>query len=103
VALQGRVAGLRAVELTITDRLSLDIELSKVQSAFAALEQVDLRALDRTLEDPLRRLGYRLDELELAVEDFRTTSRMREAARHVEGDSEVFADEVAAFAIRARC
>ena len=58
---------------------------------------------EEELETPLQRLFYRLGELELAVEDFRTNPRPRVAAPHVDTDSGTFADEVAAFRILARC
>jgi hypothetical protein len=101
--LQDRLAGLVEVELRLPNRVTLDIELGKVQSAFAELRRVDLGPLEAQLEDPLRRLGYRLIDLEIAVEDFRTTSRPRPAAAHVEEDSTAFGDAVAGFAILARC
>ncbi len=46
------------------------------------------------LETPLTRLGYRLDELELAVEDFRTNSRPQQAVTHVETDALTFGSEL---------
>ena len=51
----------------------------------------------------MTRLGYRLGELELAVEDFRTNPHPRKAVPHVEGDVQKVADELAAFVILSRC
>jgi hypothetical protein len=94
---------LRAVELRLTNRVALDIELGQLQFAVGELEAAELGAFEDDLELPLRRLGYRLDEVELAVEDFRTNSRPQRAVPHVEGDSETFANELAAFVLLARC
>lgn len=96
-------AALRAVELRLPNRVALDIELGKLQAAFLELGQADLGELEEPLEEPLTRLGYRLIELDLAVEDFRTDPRPRRAAAHVEEDAEAFADALAGFAILARC
>ena len=98
-----QLASLRAVELRLPNRVALDIELGKLQAAFGQLRQADLGRLEEQLETPLKRLGYRLGELELAVEDFRTNPRPRRAAPHVEGDSGILDDELAAFSILARC
>lgn len=98
-----RLAALRAVELRLPNRVALDIELAKLQAALSELRQVELGALEEQLESPLKRLGYRLAELELAVEDFRTNARPARAVPHVEGDAETFSNELAAFAILARC
>jgi hypothetical protein len=101
--IEERLAALRAVELRLPNRVALDIELAKLQAAFSELRQADLGALEEQLESPLKRLGYRLAELELAVEDFRTNSRPLRAVPHVEGDAETLSAELAAFAILARC
>jgi len=98
-----QLASLRAVELRLPNRVALDIELGKLQAAFGLLRQAELGRLEEQLETPLKRLGYRLGELELAVEDFRTNPRPRRAAPHVESDSGVLDDELAAFSILARC
>jgi hypothetical protein len=98
-----RTAALRAVELRLPNRVALDIELGKLQAAVAELTAVELGGLEERLEEPLTRLGYRLGEVELAVEDFRTNSRPQRAAPHVEADTQTFADELGAFAILARC
>jgi hypothetical protein len=98
-----RTAALRAVELRLPNRVALDIELGKLKAAVAELTAVELDTLEDRLEEPLTRLGYRLGELELAVEDFRTSSRPQRAAPHVETDAQTFADELGAFAILARC
>ena len=98
-----RLTSLQAVELRLPNRVALDIELTQLQSAFAELRQADLGTFEAQLESPLTRLGYRLAELELAVEDFHTNSRPARAAPHVEEDAETFAAELAAFAILARC
>ncbi len=102
-AVAERAAAVRAVELRLPNRVALDIELGKLQAVFAELEQTDLGSLEDRLESPLRRLGYRLGELELAVEDFRTNSRPQRAVEHVQTDAQTFSDEVSAFAILARC
>jgi len=98
-----RLAAFRAVELRLPNRVALDIELAKLQAAFSELRQADLGSLQEQLESPLKRLGYRLAEVELAVEDFRTNSRPQRAVPNVEGDAETFSNELAAFAILARC
>ncbi len=102
-AVQSRTAALRAVELRLPNRVALDIELGKLQAAFVELAQADLGPFAEQLEGPLTRLGYRLAEVELAVEDFRTNSRPQRAVTHVETDARTFADELASFAILARC
>jgi hypothetical protein len=98
-----QLAGLRAIELRLPNRVALDIELGKVQAAYNELRQADLGELEERLEDPLKRLGYRIDELKLAVEDFRTNPRPKRAAPHVETDSEVVSDAVSSFGILASC
>lgn len=98
-----RLAGLRAVELRLPNRVALDIELDKLQAAYVELESTDFGATEERLEGSLTRLGYRLGELELAVEDFRTNSRPRRAVPHVEEDAQKVADELAAFLILSRC
>ena len=103
LALVERVDELLEVPLRIQNRVSLDIELGKVQAAFAEVRRADLGELDSQLEDPLQRLGYRLIDLEIAVEDFRTNRRIRDAAAHVETDASAMDDAVAGFAILARC
>ena len=102
-AVESRIAALRAVELRLPNRVALDIELGKLQAAFVELAQADLGPFAEQLEGPLTRLGYRLGEVELAVEDFRTNSRPQRAVTHVETDARTFADELASFAILARC
>ena len=101
--IEQQLASLNAVELRLPNRVALEIELGKVQAAFSELRQTDLGELEEQLETPLTRLGYRIGELQLAVEDFRTNPRPRLAAPHVEEDASVVADAVAAFAILARC
>ncbi len=101
--LDTRLAGLTAIELRLPNRVALEIELGKVQAAFSELRQADLGELEPQLEDPLKRLGYRLVELELAIEDFRTNPRPRRAAPHVEEDGAKVTDALAVFAILARC
>jgi len=98
-----RMAGLQAVELRLANRVALDIELGKMQAAYSDLRQADLADLEERLEDPLTHLGYRIGELELAVEDFRTNPRPKRAAPHVEGDAAMVADAIASFGILARC
>ena len=98
-----RLAGLRAVELKLPNRVALDIELDKLQAAYVELETTDFGAAEERLDGSLTRLGYRLAELELAVEDFRTNPRPQRAAPHVEEDARKVADELAAFEILSRC
>jgi hypothetical protein len=102
-AVESRIAALRAVELRLPNRVALDIELGKLQAAFVELAQADLGPFAEQLEGPLTRLTYRLGEVELAVEDFRTNSRPQRAVTHVETDAQTFSEELAAFAILARC
>ncbi len=101
--MESRIAALRAVELRLPNRVALDIELGKLQAAFVELAQADLGPFAEQLEGPLTRLAYRLGEVELAVEDFRTNSRPQRAVTHVETDAQTFSEELAAFAILARC
>jgi hypothetical protein len=99
-----RLAALEAVELRLPNRVALDIELGKLQAAFTELRQADmLGPFEEQLETALTRLGHRLEELELAVEDFRTNSRPQQAVDHVETDATTFGSELSAFAILARC
>jgi predicted small lipoprotein YifL len=98
-----RLASLRTVELRLPNRVALEIELDKLQAAYGELEDTDLGDREDELERSLTRLGYRLGELDLAVEDFRTNTRPRRAAPHVEEDSQKVADELAAFVILSRC
>jgi hypothetical protein len=100
---QARLAALAALELRPTAEVTLDIELSRVQAGFSDMRQDALAARELDLEDSLRRLGYRLDDLALAVEDFRTTTRPREASRHVEIEATAFADALAGFQLQAGC
>ncbi|MBE0557119.1 MAG: hypothetical protein IH628_07795 [Proteobacteria bacterium] len=72
-------------------------------AVFLGSNRVILGDLEDRLEDPLKRLGYRIDELELAVEGFRTNSRPKRAEPHVEGDAAIVADSIASFGILARC
>ncbi len=98
-----RLAGLRAVELRLPNRVALSIEFDKLQAAYVELERADSGEAAERLGESLKRLGYRIDELQLAVEDFRTNSRPRRAVSNVEGDAQKVADELAAFAILSRC
>ena len=100
---QAGLARVQAVELRPTAKTSLDIEFGRVDSAFSQLRQTDLGDARLTLTSPRRRLHYRVEDLRLAVEDFRTTSRPREAAAHVEQESEILADALAGFSLLAGC
>jgi hypothetical protein len=102
-AVQERTEGLRGVELRLPNRVALDIELGKLEAAVDELSALDLGPLEDRLGEPLIRLGYRLGEVELAVEDFRTNPRPQRAVDHVERDGQTFADDVAAFARLAGC
>ena len=101
--METRLASLRSVELKLPNRVALDIELDKLMAAFGELEDVDLGEREDELERSMTRLRYGLRDLELAVEDFRTNTRPRRAAPHVETDSERVADELTAFTILSRC
>ena len=101
--LQEAIDGLRAVQLRLENRVTLDIELGKVRSAFDLLERAELGELEDALEDPLTQLGYRLIDVEIAVEDFRTNPRPRQAAPHVETDTAAFSDALAGITILSRC
>ncbi len=98
-----RLAGLQAVELRLPNRVALTIEFDKLKAAYVELERADSGDAEERLAGSLKRLGYRIDELELAVEDFRTNSRPRRAVSNVEGDAQKVADELAAFTILSRC
>ena len=98
-----RLASLRAVELKLPNRVALDIELEKLVAAYNELDDVDLGDRADELERSLTRLKYRLGDLDLAVEDFRTNPTPRKAAPHVESDAQRVADELAAFVVLSRC
>jgi hypothetical protein len=98
-----RLAELQTVELTLPNRTSLEVELDKLEAAYIELERVDLGQREDELEDSLKRLGYRMGEVKLAVEDFRTNPKPKRAAPHVEEDSQKVADELNAFVILSRC
>jgi hypothetical protein len=101
--MEERLSGLRSVELTLPNRTSLEIELDKLQAAHVELERVDLGDREDELQDSLKRLGYRMGELELAVEDFKTNPKPRRAVSHVEDDSQKVANELNAFVLLSRC
>lgn len=98
-----RLASLRAVELRLPNRVALEIELDKLRAAYDELDDTDLGAREDELERSLTRLGYRLGELNLAVEDFRTNTRPRRAVPSVEEEAQKVADELASFIILSRC
>ena len=101
--MEDRLASLRAIELKLPNRTTLEIELDKLQAAYNELVDVDLGVREDELERSLTRLGYRMGELELAVEDFRTNTRPRRAVPHVEEDVQKVADELTAFLVLSRC
>jgi hypothetical protein len=101
--MEDRLASLRAIELKLPNRTTLEIELDKLQAAYNELVDVDLGVREDELERSLTRLGYRMGELELAVEDFRTNTRPRRAVPHVEEDVQKVADELTAFIVLSRC
>jgi len=98
-----RLASLRAVQLKLPNRVALEIELDKLMATHGELQDADLGSREDELERSLTRLGYRLGELELAVEDFRTNRHPRKAAPHVEEEAQKVADELSAFVILSRC
>jgi hypothetical protein len=101
--METRLAELQSVELTLPNRTLLEIDLDKLEVAHIELERVDLGDREDELEDSLTRLGYRMGELMLAVEDFRTNPKPKRAVPHVEEDSQKVADELRAFVILSRC
>lgn len=98
-----RLTALRAIELRLPNRVALEIELDKLQAAYGELRDTDLGEDEERLEGSLTRLGRRLGELELAVEDFRTNPRPRRAVPHVEEDAQKVADELDALTLLTRC
>jgi hypothetical protein len=98
-----RLALLRAIELRLPNRVALEIELDRLMAAFGEIENADLGSREDELERSLTRLGYRLRELELAVEDFHTNPRPLKAVPHVEDRTQKVADELSAFTILSRC
>lgn len=101
--MDARLVGLGLVELALPNRTSLDIELDKLQAAHVELERADLGEREDELEDSLKRLGYRMGELKLAVEDFRTNPKPKRAAPHVEEDARKVEDELNAFIVLSGC
>ena len=98
-----RLGTLKAVPLTLPNRTSLEIEFEKVRASLGEIERTDLGEREDELEDTLKRLGYRMGELKLAVEDFQTNSRPRRAAPHVEEDTQKVLDELNALVILSGC
>ena len=101
--MESRLDTLQAVPLTLPNRTSVEIEYDKLVATFEELERTDLGDREDELEDSLTRLGYRMGELKLAVEDFQTNPKPRRAAPHVEEDSQRVSDELNAFVILSRC
>ncbi len=101
--MQARLVGLQGVELTLPNRTSLEIELDKLQAAHTELERTEMGDRRDELEDSLTRLGYRMGELKLAVEDFRTNPKPRRAVPHVEEDTQKVVDELNAFVVLSGC
>lgn len=101
--MEGRIGTLQAVPLTLPNRTSLEIEFEKVRASYEEISRTDLGEREDELEDSLTRLGYRMGELRLAVEDFQTNSRPRRAAPHVEQDTQKVIDELRAFVILSGC
>ena len=101
--MRSRLGTLQAVPLTLPNRTSLEIEFEKVRASYEEIERTDLGEREDELEDSLKRLGYRLGELRLAVEDFKTNSKPKKAAPHVEQDSQKVIDELGALVILSGC
>lgn len=101
--MEARLTALRGVELILPNRTLLEIELDKLQAAHTELERVDMGDREDELEDSLTRLGYRMGELKLAVEDFETNPKPRRAVPHVEEDAQKVADELNAFVVLSGC
>jgi hypothetical protein len=101
--MEARVGTLKAVPLTLPNRTSLEIEFEKVRASFEEIERADLGQREEVLEASLKRLGYRMGELKLAVEDFQTNSKPRRAAPHVEEDTQKVVDELSALIILSGC
>lgn len=98
-----RLGTLEAVPLSLPNRTSLEIEYEKLRASYEEIERADLGEREDELEGSLTRLGYRMGELKLAVEDFQTHSRPRRAAPHVEEDTRKVVDELRAFIILSGC
>ncbi len=101
--MEARLQDFLAVELTLTNRTSLEVELDKLQAAYDELDRTDLGAREDELGDSLKRLGYRMGELKLAVDDFKTNAKPKRAVPHVEEDSRKVSNELNAFVILSRC
>ena len=101
--MEARLVALRGVELTLPNRTSLEIELDKLQAAHIELERTEMGDREDELGDSLTRLGYRMGELKLAVEDFRTNPKPRRAVTHVEDDTQKVVDELNAFVVLSGC
>lgn len=101
--MDARLGTMQAVPLTLPNRTSLEIEFEKVRASLEEIERTDLGEREEELEDTLKRLGYRIGELKLAVEDFQTNSKPRRAAPHVEEDMGKVIDELNTFIILSGC
>jgi len=101
--MEARVGTFKAVPLTLPNRTSLEIEFEKVRASYEEIERTDLGEREDVLEASLTRLGHRMGELKLAVEDFKTNSKPRRAAPHVEEDTQKVVDELNALIILSGC
>jgi hypothetical protein len=78
------LADVLAVPRRVANRPRLDDELGELEAAHSSLLRADRGPARDTLELPMRELRYRVLDMRLAVEDFRTTSRPPLAAEHIE-------------------
>ena len=63
----------------------------------------ELGGREEEVEDSLKRLGYRMGDLKLAVEDFRTIRRVKRPSAHVEEDWEKVVNELYDFIVLSCC
>ena len=98
-----RLAELRAVELTLPNRTSLEVELDKLAAAHVELERVDLGAREDELEDSLEAAGLSHGRAGSGRRGLPHQPQAQRAAPHVEEDSQKVADELNAFVILSRC
>jgi hypothetical protein len=101
--LRSQLSELSGVPLRAGNRDRLDEEWDEVAAAHLNLSEADPGPLAEGLEVPLRELGYRLLDLELAVEDFRTTPNPSRAAAHVKAEVAAFGEAISEVESSAGC
>lgn len=92
-----------AVPLRVANRGLLDEELYGLEATWTGLVRADREPLARELARPMRELSYRFLDVQLSVEDFRTTPRPSVAAQHVQRQGRTFAAALDAVAQLAGC